>query len=79
MYDNRSKNFLRNSTFALDRGVMLITALDIDGKSIFEFKVKQGWVYLTAWDYILPTTKGKGTSLNFDFFHVFLGRGAIIM
>ena len=52
---------------------MLITALDLDGKSIFEFKVKQGWVYLTAWDYILPTTKGKGTSLNFDFFSRFFG------
>ena len=42
MYGNRSKNFLTNSTFVAERDVRLITGLDLDEKSIFEFKLKPG-------------------------------------
>ena len=71
MYGKRLKNFSRNSAFVTERDVRLITGLDLDEKSIFEFKLKPGWLYLTAWDYILLTTKGKGMSLNFGFFTFF--------
>ena len=37
-------------------------------KNLFlNLNLNLGWLYLTAWDYILPSTRGKGMFANFTF------------
>ena len=48
-------------------------------KNLFlNLNLNRGWLYLTAWDYILPTTRGKGMFANFTFnlFSRFFCKGA---
>ena len=52
---NRFINFLQGSTFAAERDMRLITHLDFDEKSLYEFKLKSEMQYIRTLDFSLPS------------------------
>ena len=70
-YDNRSVNFLQGSTFVAEKDVRLITGLDPDEKSLYEFKLKSEMQYIRTLDFSLPTFRDEWTKLFFNRFKFF--------
>ena len=71
IYNERRRNFLKNTTFVAKYDLRLILGLDFNEKSIYEFRLKNETVNITIWDFSLPFFRLKGRSLNFDQFRFF--------